>query len=521
MSLESEHTRQQMSTGASGMLSGDPPYVSQGADREPPYNSVLPRNVNQLDSTYSPLQRGSSGLSESPYNTVQRGGSGNLNEPSYVAVARRVSTASSPYSVVPRGASNSPYSDLSRASHDSPYTVSQEDGSPYSSRCSSTVGANSDTHLAVTNGVSIPNGHYSAVSGNRSVSQNDPYNFQFASSESYLKLADSGTYSGRQDPYAGSYQAVCKDVSNNGSYDVMYPNSHGCSDNPYSDTRSDPQYSGVEGGAPYSSIPSGGPLPCGNPYTRVPMEHKPSDMLYANVICGGSSGPYSRDGVRYSKSGSHDGSYGTRGTSSHDIAFSNSKSHIPSHNESRNSFNHNATMNVLYNPNSGHYCGAGSGAPIRASPNGAYSSACSSRNSQAPDGATLTNAMEVAANCSFKSGSHTEQAFHQSGRFAAGFEAVNCTAFQSDSCPRAEQMARGKDCRSTAEHFQASKRGEEGQPVSERGGCGGRPNSDGYASGECSRGLLAQRSEVMNPPAPSQTHSDDEIEDDFNWDRLL
>lgn len=522
MSLESEHTRQQMSTGASGMLSGDPPYVSQGADREPSYNSVLPRNVNQLDSTYSPLQRGSSGLSESPYSTVQRGGSGNLNEPSYVAVARRVSTAS----MVPRGASNSPYSDLSRASHDSPYTISQEDGSPYSSRCSSTVGANSEAHLAVPNGVSIPNGHYSAVSGNRSVSQNDPYNFQFASSGSYLKLTDSGTYSGRQDPYAGSYQGVCKDVSNNGSYDVMYSNSHGCSHNPYSDTRSDPQYSAVESGASYSSIPSGGPVPCGNPYARVPMENKSNDMSYTNVICGGNSVPYSRDGIRYSKSGSHDGSYGPRGTSSHDSPFSNSKSHTPSHSDCRNSFDHNPSMNILYNPNSGHYCGSGAGAPNRGSPNGAYSSACSSRNSHALDGATLTNVMEVVANRSFKSGSQTEQAFHQSGRFAAGFESVNCTVFQSNickvsGCPRIEQFVQGKDCHSTAEHFQANKRSEDRQPMSEHGSCGSRLNSDRYASGECSRGLLVHRSEVINPSAPSQTHSDDEIEDDFNWDRLL
>jgi hypothetical protein len=134
--------------------------------------------------------------------------------------------------------------------------------------------------------------------------------------------------------------------------------------------------------------------------------------------------------------------------------------------------------------------------------------------------------MEVVANRSFKSGSQTEQAFHQSGRFAAGFESVNCTVFQSNickvsGCPRIEQFVQGKDCHSTAEHFQANKRSEDRQPMSEHGSCGSRLNSDRYASGECSRGLLVHRSEVINPSAPSQTHSDDEIEDDFNWDRLL
>ncbi|PNF13723.1 hypothetical protein B7P43_G14224 [Cryptotermes secundus] len=545
MSLESEQSHQQMST---GMHSGDPPYGSQGANPESPYSSVLPRNVNQLDPSYSPLQRGSSGLNESQYNAIQRGGSGNGNEPSYASVPRRASTASSPYSMAPRGASNSPYSDLSRASgsHDSPYTVSQEDGSPYSSRCSSAVGANSDAHLAVPNGVSIPNGHYSTVSGNRSVPQNDPYNFQLASNGPYMKLTNSGTYPGRQDSYAGSYHGVCKDVSNRGGYDVMYPDSHGGSDNPYTDTRSDPQYSSVESGASYSSIPSGGPGPCGSPYARVSVENKSNDTSYTNVICGGDSVPYSQDGSRYSSSGSHDGSYGPGATGSHEGSyvtssrsspFSNSKSHAPSHSDSRNSFNHNPSVNILYNPNSGHY--GGTGVPNRACTNGAYSSAYSSRNvnmnqvnSHEFEGATVNNVMEVVANRSFNSGSQTEETFHQSGSFVAaqskhhGFESVNCTAFQNNTCnvsgcaPSVEQVFQGKDCAGTghaiAEHsFQAKECSEEGPHMLKQSG------ADRYAGEECPKGLLVHRNEVINPPAPTQTHSDDEIEDDFNWDRLL
>jgi hypothetical protein len=367
-----------------------------------------------------------------------------------------------------------------------------------------------------------------------------------------MKLTNSGTYSGRQDPYAGSYQGVCKDVSNKGSYDVMYPNSHGGPDNPYSDARSDPQYSGVESGASYSSIPSRGPGPCGSPYARVPMGNKPNDMSYANVISGGSSVPYSSDDIRYSKSGSHDGSYGPRGNtthedsyvaSSHDSPFSDTKSHTLNHSDPRNSFNHNPSMPVLYNPNSGHYGGAV--IPNRASPNGAYSSAYHSRNvninpvnSQELERATINHVMEVVANHSFDSDSRTEQAFHQSGSFLAdqskhqGFESVNCAAFQNNTCkvsgcpPSIEQMFQGKDCvgigHSTIEHrFQVNECGKEGPPMSERRSSDSHLNSDRYASGDCSKGLLVHRNEVVNPPAPTQTHSDDEIEDDFNWDRLL
>jgi hypothetical protein len=198
-------------------------------------------------------------------------------------------------------------------------------------------------------------------------------------------------------------------------------------------------------------------------------------------------------------------------------------------------------MNMLYNPNSGHYGSAG--VPNRASPNGAYSSAYSSRtvninplSSQEFEGTTLNNVMEAVANRSFNSGSQTEQAFQRSGSFVAGqskhhgFESVNCTAFQNNTCkisgcPPIEQTVQGEDCvgtsHSAAEHFQAKECSEEGKPMSERGGCDSCLNSDRYASGECSEGLLVHHSEVINPPAATQTHSDDEIEDDFNWDRLL
>jgi hypothetical protein len=200
-------------------------------------------------------------------------------------------------------------------------------------------------------------------------------------------------------------------------------------------------------------------------------------------------------------------------------------------------------MNILYNPNSGHY--GGTGIPNRASANGAYSSAYSSRNvninpvnSREFEGATVNNVIEVVANGSFNSGSQTEQAFHQSGSFVAaqskhcGFESVNCTAFQNNSCKLSgcaasvEHVFQSKDCvgtgHSTAEHsFQANECSEEGPRMLEQSSSDSRLNSDRYANEECPKGLLVHRTEVINPPAPTQTHSDDEIEDDFNWDRLL
>jgi len=237
MSLETEHHHnQQMIMSTSSILSGEPPFVSShSANLGSTYSNVLSRNVNQLDPTYSPLQRGPSSMSDSPY-TIPRGGSGNSNDSPYAAIPRRVSTTNSPYSMVPSGASSSPYSDLSRASgsHDSPYAVSQEDGSPYSSRCSSTVGASSDAYLVVPNGANAPNGHYSTVLGNRSVPQNDPYNFQLTSSGPYMKVPNSGMFSGRQDQYGGSYQGMSKEVSDRGNHDMMYPNSLGGSYVPYS-----------------------------------------------------------------------------------------------------------------------------------------------------------------------------------------------------------------------------------------------------------------------------------------------
>jgi hypothetical protein len=68
MSLETEHHHnQQMIMSTSSVLSGEPPYgSSQSANLRSTYSSVLPRNVNQLDPTYSPLQRGQSGMSDSP-----------------------------------------------------------------------------------------------------------------------------------------------------------------------------------------------------------------------------------------------------------------------------------------------------------------------------------------------------------------------------------------------------------------------------------------------------------------------
>jgi len=569
MSLESEHhhqqqqqqqQQQQMSTTTSGLMSGESPYVSQGVNSDSSYSSVLHRNVNQLDPTYSCLQRGPSSLSESPYNTISRGGSGNPNESPYSAVPRRVSTTSSPYSMVPRGASNSPYSDLSRASgsHDSPYAVSQEDGSPYSSRSSSTVGANSETYLALPNGVNAPSNPYSTVPGNRSVPQNDPYNFQLTSNGPYMKPPNNGMFPGRQDTYAVSYLGISKEVSNRGNHEMMYSDSLGSSDNPYPGRGSDPQYSGAESGASYSNIASGGPGPCGSPYMRLSVEKKADDNSYPNVHSGGNSILYSGDGNSYSsRSSSHDSSFVPGGTgthegnyitNSHDIPFSNSKSHTPSQNDSTNSFNREPSVNVLFNPNNGHY--GNTGISDRANANGAYSSTYSRRsinmnsvNSQEFEGATLNDMMEMVPNHNFNSESLPEQAFQHSDSFVVGhskhheFQPVNCTGFQNNDCKvsgspsSVERVFQGKDCGSsgcsTAEHsFRVHECGKEGLPMSERISTKNHVNSDSYSSGECSKGLLVQRAnynhdELINPPAPADNHSDDEIEDDFNWDRLL
>jgi len=550
MSVETEHHHQsqEMSTGTSGMLSGDPPYVSHSANAEPPFSSVLPRNVSQLDPAYSRLQTGPPGMSESPYRSIPRGGSGNTNDSPYAAASRRVSTANSPYSLAPRGASSSPYSDLSRASgsHDSPYTVSQEDGSPYSSRCSSTVGANSETYLAMPNGASTPNGHYSSVPGSRSIAQNDPYNFQHASSSSYMKLPHNGMFPGRQDLYAGSYPGISKDILIRGTRDLMYPDSLSGSDNPYIGGVSDPQFSGVESGASYSSIQSGGPGSCGSPYARLPMESKSSDSSCTNVLGGSNNNPYSREGDTYSRTSTHEGNYVA---GSHDIPFSNNKSHTPSHNDSSNSsFNRDPSMNVLYNCNSGHY--DSTDVANRASANGAYSSAYSGRNinvntgnSREFEGAILNDMMGIVSNHSFNDGSQPGQILQQSSGFVAGhskhqrFQSVNSTGFRSNDCEvsrspsSAEHVFRSKECGNTgcsaAEHsFQVSECSEGGTPVSGRSSANSHVNPDRYAGGRCSEGLLVHRAnyshgEVMNPPAPADSHSDDEIEDDFNWDRLL
>jgi hypothetical protein len=87
-------------------------------------------------------------------------------------------------------------------------------------------------------------------------------------------------------------------------------------------------------------------------------------------------------------------------------------------------------------------------------------------------------------------------------------------------------MFQGEDCAGTChptvEHsFQANECSEEQLPMLEQSSSNSRLNSDRYASEECPKGLLFHRSEVINPAAPTQTHSDEEIEDDFNWDRLL
>ena len=169
MSLDSE-----TQSTASNMLPSDPSYAA-----EPPYR-------NQVEQTYPASQ----------YASISRTGS---NESPY-SVPRIVSTGSSPYSMVPRGASNSPYS----GSHGSPYAVSQEDGSPYSSRSSSTVGANSE----YLNG------------GSRGMVQNDAFSFQ-----PYMKVPNNGAYPCRPDHYSGSYPDMMYDPqysygvkSNDGSY---------------------------------------------------------------------------------------------------------------------------------------------------------------------------------------------------------------------------------------------------------------------------------------------------------------
>jgi len=544
LNLETEHHHnQQMIMSTSSMLSGEPPFVSScSANLGSTYSNVLPRNVNQLDPTYSPLQRGPSGMSDSPY-TIPRGGSGNSNDSPYAAIPRRVSTTNSPYSMVPSGASSSPYSDLSRASgsHDSPYAVSQEDGSPYSSRCSSTVGASSDAYLVVPNGANAPNGQYSTVLGNRSVPQNDPYNFQLASNGTYMKVPNSGMFSGRQDQYGGSYQGMSKEVSDRGNHDIMYPSSLGGSYVPYSGGRSDQQYVDVESGASYSSVSSGVLAPCGSPYMRLPVENKSNDNSYVNILGGSNSVQYSRNGNRYGRSGSHDGSYGSGGTSTHEGNYVASCHDIPSNGPSQsnssNSFNHDPSLNTLYNSNSGHY--GSTDISDRASANGAYSSSYSNRNinlstvnSQVFEGATVNNMLEMVASHSFNNGSQPEQAFRQSDSFIVGqskhleFQSVNCAGLQNNGCKVSSSPSvgcvlqshdhEGSGC-STAEHsFQVNECNEEGPPMSQQSNMDSHLNSE-----EGTKGLLVHHGKVMNTSLAVNSHSDDEIEDDFNWDRLL
>jgi hypothetical protein len=205
-------------------------------------------------------------------------------------------------------------------------------------------------------------------------------------------------------------------------------------------------------------------------------------------------------------------------------------------------------MNVLYNPNSGHY--HSTDVSNRASANGAYSSAYSSRNinintvnSREFEGATLDGMIEMVPHHSFNRGCQPEQTFQESGSFVVGqskhhgFQSVNCAGFQNNDCKvsgspsSVEHVFRSKGCGSsgcsTAEHnFQVSERSKEGPSMSEQNSTDSHINSDKYSSGGCPEGLLVHRAnysrgEVMNPPAPAASHSDDEIEDDFNWDRLL
>jgi hypothetical protein len=338
---------------------------------------------------------------------------------------------------------------------------------------------------------------------------------------------------------------MSKEILNRGSHDMMYPNSLSGPDNPYRGGASDPQYSNVESGASYNSIQSGGPGSCASQYARLPVDNKPNDGSYTNVLGVGNSVPYSSEGNSYSRTSSHDKNYVT---SSHDISFSNSKSHTPSHNDSSNSFSHDPSMNVLYNPNSGHY--HSTDVSNRVSANGAYSSAYSSRNvninavnSREFERTTLDDMIEMVPNHSFNSGCQPEQTFQESGNSVAGqskrhgFESVNCAGFQNNDCEISgspssmEHVFRSKECGSsgcsTAEHsFQVNECSEEGPPMSEQNSTDSHINSDRYASGGCPEGLLVDRAnysrdEVMNPPAPADSHSDDEIEDDFNWDRLL
>ncbi|PSN33435.1 hypothetical protein C0J52_17963 [Blattella germanica] len=465
MSLDTEN---QSST--SNMLPGDSSYVPESSYR------------GQMDSAYASLPRGSASLNESPYATIPRTGSGNPSESPY-SVPRRVSTGSSPYSMVPRGASNSPYS----GSHDSPYAVSQEDGSPYSSRSSSTVGASSE-YLNVPNGVNAPNGHYSGVPGNRVMSQNDPYNFQ-----PYMKVPNNGAYPGRQDPYTGTYPGMSKEVPNRGSHDIIYPGG------------SDPRYSGMESSGSYAGMPTGGPASCGSPYGRLPSDSKSGDNTYV---------PYARETNNYSRSSSHDGSY-MSGTSIHDVnymagsPFSNNKPHTPGQSDSSSSYSHDTSMNSLYNPNDGHYGSSGA--------SGGYTNVYCNRNmgSQGYESAAVGDIM----------GSQSEQTFQQGNNYVIGqskhqgYQSVNCGKIEGSP------VFQGKDC-SASGGSSTTDCVRDAHPTSDRSGSF-RNNSEGmFARRECSEGLAVQGAsynEAVNASAAAaaDSHSDDEIEDDFNWDKLL
>jgi hypothetical protein len=194
-------------------------------------------------------------------------------------------------------------------------------------------------------------------------------------------------------------------------------------------------------------------------------------------------------------------------------------------------------MNTLYNPVSGHY--GSTDISDRASSNGAYSSAYSNRNinlstgnSQVFEGATINNMMEMVASHSFNNGSQPEQAFQQSDSFIVGqskhheFQSVNCTGLRNNDCKVSGSLSVGRvlqshDCEgsgcSTTEHsFQVNECSEEGRPMSEQSNTDSHVNSE-----EGIKGLLAHRGKVMNPSVAVNSHSDDEIEDEFNWDHLL
>jgi hypothetical protein len=194
-------------------------------------------------------------------------------------------------------------------------------------------------------------------------------------------------------------------------------------------------------------------------------------------------------------------------------------------------------MNALYNHNSGHY--GSTDVSDRTSANGAYSSAYSNRNvnvstvnSQVFEGATINNVMEMVASHSFNRGSQPEQAFQQSDSFTVGqselhdFQSVNCTGLQNNDCKISGSSSVGRvlqsqDCEgsgcSTAEHsFQVNECTKKGPPMSEQS------NTDSHLKcEEGTKGLLVHHGKAINPPAAVNIHSDDEIEDDFNWDRLL